>query len=93
MERENSVSLIKRRCTVGNLTNKLDQVDSILKTKCKRISNFPTKKQRMSRVGTGFSRPSRQFKNTSFKGYGIEEEFHSNVIKNISTNHSPKLEK
>lgn len=43
MERENSVSLIKRRCTVGNLTNKLDQVDSILKTKCKRISNFPTK--------------------------------------------------
>lgn len=44
LERENSVSLIKRRCTVGNLTNKLDQeVDSILKTKCKRISNFPTK--------------------------------------------------
>lgn len=47
----------------------------------------------MSRVGTGFSRPSRQFKNTSFKGYGIEEEFHSNGIKNISTNRSPKLEK
>lgn len=78
---------------MGNLTNKLDQeVDSILKTKCKRISNFPTK-NRMSRVGTGFSRPSRQFKNTSFKGYGIEEEFHSNGIKNISTNRSPKLEK